>query len=83
MGDMADNLRDWEYRNFERPYIEFIDGPRNRTKVYNWTTKDGRKIPLPEMTIEHLENTYNFLIKKGYVEMSMYFKEEINKRKKE
>lgn len=32
-----------------------------------WTTKDGRKIPVSEMTDEHLTNAYLMLKQKGFV----------------
>ena len=32
MGQHADDLRDWEYRTFHRPHIDFIDGPKHWPK---------------------------------------------------
>ena len=83
MGDMADDLIDWEYKKAQKLCTKAVDEVVNKNQriVYTWTTKDGRKIPLPEMTIEHLENVYRLLLNNNKDEIAADFKDEIERRK--
>lgn len=62
MGDMADLLRDSvdPMDVFDLENDRFCDVPAHR-KVVCWNTKDGRIIPVPEMSTVHLRNTKRML----------------------
>ena len=60
----ADDLRDWEYRNFQRPYIEFIDGPKHKPKP-KWKTAKGDILYVEDMTTQHIENSIAKLVREG------------------
>lgn len=56
MGQHADDLRDWEYRNFQRPHIDFIDGPSKPSKP-RWKTAKGDILYIEDMTTQHIKNS--------------------------
>ena len=48
-----------DYLNDTEPAMTWKDCLLNRV----WVTKDGRQIPIKDMTFEHLENTIHLLMK--------------------
>lgn len=78
MGQHAEDLLDWEYRKFERPHIEFIDGPKVQPKP-KWRTKDGRTMYVKDMTTDHIINSINQFAKQGK-EPYWALQAELNKR---
>ena len=81
MGQHADDLRDWEYRTFHRPHIDFIDGPKHWPKPSKpkWHTANGQTLLVENMETSHIINSINKLKREGR-EMYQPLIEELTKR---
>ena len=53
---------------------------KTTNKIIYWTTKDGNKINIDEMSIEHLRNTLKLIVSKNQsIKIAAFSDEEINK----
>lgn len=52
---------------FDKARIKDVDMSTEPEQILVWTTKDGRHIPIEKMATQHIKNTLNMLINKGYV----------------
>lgn len=70
----------WEIEQSQR-YAEQI---ANEAEMGIWTTKDGRQIPVEEMTTRHIKNTIAYLKRLDDEVYELWidvFEEELNRRK--
>ena len=82
MGQHADDLRDWEYRTFHRPHIDFIDGPKHywpKPSKPKWHTANGQTLLVENMETSHIINSINKLKREGR-EMYQPLIDELTKR---
>jgi hypothetical protein len=56
MGDMADYYREQEEAYGTWPDDNLEDDSPRITRASRWTTRDGQKIAVRDMTVEHLRN---------------------------
>lgn len=74
---------DFKYCNFDadEAYEKYLDNLENLVSKRLWQKKNGHIIPISEMELTHLENTYRLIL--NNIDYSMYvplFKNEINRR---
>ena len=80
MGQHADDLADWEYRTFQRPHIEFIDGPLKTPTKPRWHTVNGQTLLVEDMETSHIINSINKLKREGRT-MYQPLMDELTKRR--
>jgi hypothetical protein len=83
MGDAADMAR--EYEEFSYYSIDtIIDHVWARELKNNniWTTKEGKKLLLTNMKLNHLERVYKMLIRQNFNQEAKIIKQEIDFRNK-
>ena len=86
MGDMADLLIEQEI-NKQLLTDEFFTGKKKsiffrRKPSITWVTKEGKKLKLSKMTVQHLKNSIAMLRREGRTKHIHFLEDELRARSK-
>lgn len=80
---------DWDEYEADAYFAEkqIYDDIETQAKTEIWTTKDGNKIPVREMTTSHIQNTINLIKRRDkydyYLPWLRVFEAELQRRSRE